>query len=426
MHTTRTQNFPRLISFYEAQKILQDIPLKPIGVQKVYFKNALNRILAEDIIAQSNIPSLPTAAMDGYAIFWEDKDQLESQGLALLPDNKAGNPLLPTLKRGFAIKTFTGSQMPIDSDTLVIVEHIEERNGHIYLKSSFKASEIKKSQWVRQIGDNYRKGDILLKAGSRIGAFEIGLLAELNQSFVLVRQKVRVGVLCVGDEILEVGECNTQSNFVRSVNTHLLEAIITQMGADAIIYPLLKDDKDHIRHYYQQALGECDIIVSTGGMSMGDYDYTQEIMQELLEIQFKGVRLKPGKPVAFGIKHQQDSNPKLALGLPGFPNSCAVTFYLFGRILIDRLQATDWTPMILQATLAEDVKRNDSRMEFRVCDLRMMQGQIFVSFANKKSLQSSMINNFTQNTALAILPENGANMNAGEKVEVMLLHYSKL
>lgn len=426
MHTTNTQNFPHLVSFDEAQKILQDIPLKPLGVQKVFFKNALNRILAEDIIAQNNIPPLPTAAMDGYAIFWEDREQLESQGLTLLPDNKAGNPSLPTLKSGCAIKTFTGSQMPIDSDTLVIVEHIEEREGRIFLKPSLKTDEIKKSQWVRQIGDNYHKGDILLKAGNRIGAFEIGLLAELNQSFVLVRQKVRVGVLCVGDEILEVGECGMQNNFVRSVNTHLLEAIITQMGADTIIYPLLNDDKDQIRHYYQQALNECDIVISTGGMSMGDYDYTQEIMQDLLELQFKGVRLKPGKPVAFGIKHQQDSNPKLALGLPGFPNSCAITFYLFGKILINRLQATDEMPMILQATLAEDIKRSDSRMEFRACDLRLIQGQIFASFASKKSLQSSMINNLTQNTALAILPENGANMNAGEKVEIMLLGYSKL
>lgn len=235
-------------------------------------------------------------------------------------------------------------------------------------------------------------------------------------------QRARVGVICIGDEIVEVGENSPHDNTIRSVNAHLLESLLHEMGHEAIIYPLLKDDRKLIESTYKQALQECDMLLSAGGMSVGDYDFTKEVMQSLLEIQFKGVHLKPGKPVSFGIV-PHSTRPKLALGLPGFPNSCAITFLLFGSILLARLQSRSFTPQILNATLLENIKRTDSRLEFRACDISNHNGQLNASFKSKKSLQSSMVNNLTRNTALAILEENGRDLQAGEQIQILFLNH---
>lgn len=422
MHPTP---YPTLISYAQAIEILNSIPLPPLGTQQVHFKDSLHRILAQDIYAPHNVPAHPTATMDGYAIAFSDLALLFSQGLELLAPNKAGNPTIPTLPKGYAIKTFTGSAMPLDSDTLIIIEHTEIKNGRLFVKTHANtptAQEIKPYQWVRQVGDNYKQGEILLHKGDKITPFEIGLFAELNLSFVQVYQRVRVGVICIGDEIVEVGENSPHSNTIRSVNAHLLESLLIQMGQEPIVYPLLKDDKNLIESTYAQALQECDLVLSAGGMSMGDYDYTQEVIQNLLEMQFKGVRLKPGKPVSFGIA-PHPTRPKLALGLPGFPNSCAITFLLFGSILLARLQGRSFTPQILNATLLENIKRTDSRLEFRTCDISLDNGTLNASFKSKKSLQSSMINNLTRNTALAILEENGGDLQAGEQIQILFLNH---
>lgn len=154
---------------------------------------------------------------------------------------------------------------------------------------------------------------------------------------------------------------------------------------------------------------------------MGDYDYTQEVIKELTQIQFKGVRLKPGKPVTCGIFCNANKTT-FVLGLPGFPNSCAITFLLFGSFILARLQNNIYKPITLQAKLLEDVYRTDSRMEFRACELINDNGTLGVKFSTKKSLQSSMINNLTHNTALALLAENGSNLQAGESIQIMLLN----
>lgn len=409
-------DYPTLISYTQALEILCATPIKTLGSQQVHFKDSLNRILAQDIYAPCNVPAYPTAAMDGYAINFEDRDLLFTQGLQILPPNKAGNPTRATLQQGCAIKTFTGSLMPINADTLVIVEHVQAQGEKITPKVS--KDMIQSSQWIRQAGDNYKKGEVLLHKGDKIGAFEIGLLAELNYNFIQVYQKAKVGILCVGDEIIEVGEEAKYDNVVRSVNTHLLESLLSQMGQEGIVYPLLKDDKAMIKAAFEKALQECDMVLSTGGMSMGDYDYTQAIIKELSHIHFKGVRLKPGKPVAFGTH-----NDIPILGLPGFPNSSAVTFLLFGSPLLARMQGTTHKPMLFEATILEDIKRADTRIEFRACEVYNENGALQVSFKGKKSLQSSMINNLTRNSALAILEENGSDLKAGEVVKIMFLNH---
>lgn len=409
-------HYPTLISYEEAIDILHATPIRMVGTQQIHFKNALHRICAQNVCAKYDVPSYPTAAMDGYAISYDDIPTLLTHGLKIAQYNKAGNPIRPTLQNGYAIKTFTGSLMPINADTLIIVEHVVVKDNKIFL--NVPKEQIKASQWIRQVGDNYKKNEILLVNGDKINAFEVGLLAELNQNFIQVSQKVKVGIVCTGDEIIEVGDEKTQENVVRSVNTHILESLCIQMWQEPIIYPLLKDNKAMIKATIERAINECDMVVSTGGMSKGDFDFTQEVIEEVAQIHFKGVRLKPGKPVTYASFDQ-----KPILALPGFPNSCALTFLLFGSILLAKMQGRIHKFSTFQATLLENVKRADTRKEFRACEVQNDNGILQVSFSAKKSLQSSMVNNLTHDTALAILEENGGDMQKGEVVNILFLNH---
>lgn len=401
------------ISYQESIEILNSIPIQPKSIEKIPFSQALGRILAEDIIAEENMPKHPTSAMDGYALNYEDIPLLFGEGVRVLSVNKAGESEERICERGGCIKTFTGAKIPTNCDTLVLVEEVKEEGGKLY---ALEGASFQKGKWIRAVGENYAKGEVLLKKGSKITPFEIGLLAELNCVYVCVYLKPRVAILSGGDEIIEVGE-RERENAIRSVNNHLLQALCSSMGAEGRIYPLLADNKEQIAKQVKEALRDCDVLITTGGASKGDFDYTQEVIKEACEMQFKGVRMKPGKPVGFGITKEG----QYVFTLPGFPNSSAVTFMLFTRLVLGKLLGTNPTLEPLKARLTQTIKRADSRMEFRICNLRVQNGIYEVGFWDKKTLQSSVVNNFCSKSALMILEENGAELQEGEMVEALLL-----
>ncbi|RDU70964.1 molybdopterin molybdotransferase MoeA [Helicobacter brantae] len=401
------------ISYQESIEILHSINVSAKSYEKIPFSQALGRILAQDIVAEENMPNHPTSAMDGYALSSEDIASLYSDGLEILSINKAGESEEQICHKGACIKTFTGAKIPINCDTLVLVEEVRVEGSKIY---ALEGAKIQRGKWIRAVGENYTKDEVLLKKGSQITPFEIGLLAELNCVFVCVYLKPKVAILSGGDEIIEVGE-KPRENTIRSVNNHLLQALCSSMGAEGRIYPLLLDDKGQIEREVREALRDCDVLITTGGASKGDFDYTQEVIREVCEMSFKGVRMKPGKPVGFGVR----GGEQFVFSLPGFPNSCAVTFMLFVRIIIARLLGTTPTLTPLKAKLTQSIKRADSRMEFRICNLRIENGIYEVGFWDKKTLQSSVVNNFCSKSALMILEENGADLQEGEMVEILLL-----
>ncbi|PAF51537.1 molybdopterin molybdotransferase MoeA [Helicobacter sp. 13S00477-4] len=405
------------ISFYEAIQIIQDMPIDSLSREKIIFQSALGRVLADNVVAKVNMPVFCTSSMDGFAFNYNDLKVLQTEGLVLEGDNPAGEEKNFEISPKSTIKTFTGSKMPKNSDTILLVESAIVKDNKVFLDP--KAKMPKKGDWVRQIGENYIKGEILLQKGIRIGPYEIGLLADANEVFVEVFRKPKVGILTGGAEILEVGEVSEGKNFVRSVNNHLLNAMVYSMGGEAILYPIMPDDRKTIVEMMSEAFLDCDILLTTGGMSMGDYDFTQQAMEEICEVVFKGVRMKPGKPVAYGIYDNKIQKRHL-LALPGFPNSAAITFYLFGSILFSKMFQKTYKHQFLKATLRDDILRNDSRVEFRVCDVEIIEGRYEVSFSSKKILQSSVINNLCGDSALVILEENGKNISKGSEVEILL------
>lgn len=410
-----------MISYDEAIEILQTTPITPLPSQKVIFTQALNRYLAQDIFAPRNVPPVPTSSMDGYAIASADIETLRDRGLCIQATNSAGTQEEFHLQSAHTIRTYTGSRMPIGTDTIILREDVSEceANGKSFIYLKDRAQPINPAQWVRQVGENYTKGQKLLESSTRITPFEIGLLADLNQVFVQVVQKPKVGILSIGDEIIEVGEESERDNVLRSVNNHLLSALVESLGGESVLYPKVGDDVDSIRALYRQALMQCDILLTTGGMSVGDFDFTKDIMAQETQMVFKGVRLKPGKPVAYGIYTNGDKQTHV-FGLPGYPNSCAVSFLLFSRIILARLCGARADQLVLEATLLDEAVRTDSRMEFRACDVSVSEGKLYASFARKKTLQSSMIENLGAHSAFVILHENGASLPKGAVVPLLV------
>ncbi|ANV97561.1 hypothetical protein BBW65_01495 [Helicobacter enhydrae] len=397
------------ISYEESVEILRELKLEPLGIEKVFFAQSLNRVLAEDIVAQEDMPTHLTSAMDGYALKFEYLEILKHQGLVVGGICKAGESAYISCKQGECIKTFTGAKMPQGTDTLVLVEDVREEGGKIFHSMP---QAIHKGQWVRQVGENYRQGEVLLKKGTKITPFEIGLLAELNRVFVCVYIAPKIAILSGGDEVIEVGEAKRE-NTIYSVNHHLLKAIAQNWGAEVFLFPLLQDDKNHNLESVRQALKQCDILVTTGGASKGDFDITQDVIRQECDMVFKGVRMKPGKPVGFGIKNQQ-----CVFLLPGFPNSCAMTFMLFVRIAFAKLTGNvTGLPMPLKARLQGGIVRKDTRKEFRVCNYEIVDGEYRVGFWDKKVLQSSVVNNFCNQSGLLVLPEGGGDVPDAQMVD---------
>lgn len=399
------------ISFYEAIQKIRDSNIPSIGDESIFFGNSLDRVLNEDIFAKEDMPLFPVSSMDGYAFKIEDLEYFRQNGLEISQDNPAGSDFIE-LERYKAIKTFTGSLMPKNSDTLVIVESVEVKDNKIYLKENIQP---KQGDWVRQRGDNYRSGEMLLSKGCKITPYEIGLLAELNYVFVRVKQKPKVGILVSGNEIIEVGEQRKHFGQVRNTNQHLLKAMIEKMGGVAVVYKNTHDNLDDIREIFSMMLRECDFIVTTGGMSKGDYDFTQNVILENSEVIFQGVDIKPGKPTMFAI--DKNTN-KPILGLSGNPNAVATTFYIFGKFIFSKLLQQEEHLKIVNAIAQEEIKKKDLRTEFRSCFIKLVSGKYEASFMQKKSNQSAIINNLCGESALAILDKDFIDKN--EEIKVIL------
>ncbi|MDE5603446.1 MAG: molybdopterin molybdotransferase MoeA, partial [Helicobacter sp.] len=342
----------------------------------------------------------------------------ESKGVfEIFSENPAGNPNkieLPLVKP-YAIKTLTGAAIPQNADMLIPFENVSVKGNQLEVNKFPKIGEF-----IRKVGDNYKKGEKLLSKGTKLNAIHIGLLASLNQIFIEVFEKPKVGILVNGNEILEIGESKSNPNTLYNANGHLLYAKIKENGGIPKLYPILKDEKLDIQSCLNRALKECDLVLSTGGASVGDYDFIQAISKQWSdEVVFKGVRIKPGQHIIYAHFHQ-----KQFFGLPGFPNSTLVTFELFVKEILAKLCGMLFKEEVLEVTLQEDLQKGDDRLEFRVCNIRNQKGKISIDFENKKSFQSAILNNFCPlddaKVGLAVLEDNKLK---GESIPVIILSF---
>jgi len=397
------------LAYETSQNMLDLLAVNSSRFEKVPLSKALDRVLAQDIVAQYNDPQFPTASMDGYALKHSDLAEGE---LIVLGDNPAGHDEIRVLEHGECIKTFTGSMMPQGSDTLIQIENVTYVDGKITINEV-----VPKANAVRPVGEGYKAGDILIRKGTKVGFTEIGVMAGLNCVMVKVAVRPRVAVIATGSEILDLGENSTNPAQIRSSNNYTLAALFEQAGAEVIQLGTAPDDKDALMQTFENALASADILVSTGGVSVGDYDFVKDIVPRLgAKVVYKGVAIKPGRHIMVAQKGSQ-----FILALPGFAYSSTVTSILYALPLVAKMLGKKQPYKTVSATLQEDFKKRSPFTEFTACNVVIEDGKYFVNFSGKKVGSSAILVNMLDSSGLMVAGEDDKFLEKGTCVNVILL-----
>ncbi|AZL53995.1 molybdopterin molybdenumtransferase MoeA [Aliarcobacter skirrowii] len=400
------------ITFDESIEVLNSINIVEKSTQKLFLTNALGRVLAEDIIALENNPEFPTSGMDGYAFKFED---INSE-LKIIEKNPAGYVVEKEVVSKTCIKTFTGALMPKGSDTLVPIENVEVLEDRIKIVKS-----VPKGFAVRDVGENYKKDEVLIKKGTIIGFSEVGVLASLNIPQIKVYSKPIIAVASTGSEILDLGVEKTNDSQIRSSNHLTLEALFTQCGAEVIQNGPVDDDIENITNFFETSLKKADIVVTTGGVSVGDYDFVQDVIKDKLKakVLFHGVFVKPGMHILVAIKDE-----KIIIALPGFAYSSTVCAILYVLPLIYRLKNSNEKLPIVKAKINQDLNNPTNKKIFTACNVEYKNGEYIIDFVGKKSGTSAILTNMLGSPALLIQEENSS-LKSGDLVDIILLNSFK-
>ncbi len=377
------------------------------GVETAKLEDALGRAAATGIKARRNQPPFDASAMDGYAVRHEDVDALPAS-LKLIGTSSAGHAFKGKVKPGTAVRILTGAPLPAGADTIVIQENTRAEEDHVtVLEPTLKGRNI------RNLGLDFKSGDLLVPAGAKLGARDIGLAASGNNPLVRVRKKVRVAILTTGDELVLPG-ARARADQIMSSNSHALAAFARACGAEVIDLGIIKDDLRAITAAIKRA-SSADILVTTGGASVGDHDFVQEALKRAgVKIDFWKIAMRPGKPFMFGTKGRL-----CVLGLPGNPVAALVCAQLFFKPLIDAMHGIALPSVPIMARLGADLAANDHRQDYLRATLAY--GTDGVRVATAASKQDSSMQRVMRNAHCLIVREpNAPAAKLGDLVEILL------
>lgn len=385
---------------------------QPLAVEEVPLVEALGRVLAEDAISQEASPPFANSAMDGYALRAGDSAGASASApvaLRLAGEVPAGSVYSGEVALGEAVRILTGAPVPGGADAVIQQELVSVVDGAVRL-----AAPVGVGNNIRAAGGDARPGMLLARAGTELGPAEIALLASLGVAPARVRRRPRVAILATGDELEPLG-MPLRPGQIHDSNTPYLTAAVLRAGATPVSLSIARDREDDLRAKLDAAAG-CDLLVTSGGVSVGDYDLVKRMLTERGSMAFWRVRIKPGKPLAFG---ERDGLP--VLGLPGNPVSAAVTFELFGRPAIRRMlgAARVERPVIEVVYEGRELRRGDRR-EFVRVRLESRGGTLVARDTGGQ--ESHLISSLQGATALLIAPEGEGVIRAGDTARALLLN----
>jgi molybdopterin molybdotransferase len=396
----------------EAQEIVLDC-VTPLGVETVPLLSALHRVIAEDVTAPRHIPLHDNSAMDGYAVRHNDVEGASAERpvvldvVEILPAGKAAQRQVAP---GKAIKIMTGAPMPAGADTVVRVEYTEPSDTTVRIMKS----ESGQGANIRPKGEDVIEGDCIIAKGTQLRSGEIGMLAILAKSFVLVYQRPRVAILSTGDELADLDESFDEHKIVNS-NSYGIAAAVQESGGIPVLLGIAKDDPDSLKNKIRQGL-TCDILVLSGGVSMGDYDFTKPVFAELgADMNFWKLAIRPGQPVAFG-----KIQGKLAFGLPGNPVSSMVTFdQLVRPAMLKMAGHKKWERPVVKAIFQEKFSKHADRRHFLRGILHEENG--FLTVRTTGGQGSGILTSMVKANGFIDVPEEVETLNPGDLVDVQLL-----
>jgi molybdopterin molybdotransferase len=382
--------------------------LSPCGAEIVGLAEAWGRVLAAPVAARLTQPPADLSAMDGYAV--RAADTQPPRALAIVGEAPAGHPAPVCVGEGQAVRLYTGSVLPAGADTVLLQEDAAAGGGMVT-----PAEPQRSGQHIRRRGQDFAAGDLLIAPGRRLGARDIGLAAAANHPFLGVHRRPRVAILATGDEIAMPGEPIGEGGIVSS-NSHTLAALVRAAGGEPLLLPVARDDADAIAAAAASAAG-VDMLVTTGGASVGDHDLVQQgLMRHGFALDFWKIAMRPGKPMIFG---RLGETP--VLGLPGNPVSAFVCAVLFLMPALARLAGlAEEGPVTSKAVLGAAVRANDHRADhLRATLSRDADGRLVVVPDARQD--SALLRVLAGAGALLLRPPFAPAAEAGSEVEIICL-----
>jgi molybdopterin molybdotransferase len=395
-----------MISVSEAEERIL-AALKPMPLEQIMITDSFGRVVGEDVKSRRTQPPMAVSAMDGYAVRAADVQNIPTD-LKIVGYSPAGGSYDETIKEGETVRIFTGAPIPAGADAIVIQEDTLLTDNNVRINRGAPAGK-----YVRPAGLDFAEGDVLIPKGTRMTARHVGLTAAMNVPWLMTYRKPRVAILATGDEIVMPGE-EIGRNQIVSSNAIALAAFVRAMGAEPVLLGIAPDDRDSLRRMAYGIVGN-DMLLTTGGASVGDHDLVQDVLREGgMNVDFWRIAMRPGKPLMFG-----DIGGIPVLGLPGNPVSSLVCAMIFLRPALARMQgAVEADRDTTYLKLADDLPKNDRRQDYlRATFETDNNGETVVrSFHHQ---DSSMMATLTHADGLIGRPAHGPALSAGERVEVL-------
>ncbi|GHF91953.1 molybdopterin molybdotransferase MoeA [Thalassotalea marina] len=348
---------PGLMPYAQAKSNLLN---KITAVEKqeiIGIEDCAKRVNAAIIVSPINVPAHNNSAMDGYAfnVDFAETPAQPPHSYQLVGTAMAGRPYIGELAPGQCIRIMTGAVVPDSANSVEMQENVSVNDGLVTLNQPLKLNNH-----IRLAGEDIQKDQQIFLPGHQFSAPDIGLLASLGIDEIAVNRKLRVAVFSTGDELKSAGQV-LQTGEIYESNRHVLMAMLNNMNIDVLDLGIIPDDYAQIKQAFEQADQQADAVISSGGVSVGDADYTKDVLEELGQIEFWKIAIKPGKPFAFGTLPNS-----VFFGLPGNPVSSTVTFHLLAVPALIKMMGTNYTePLLLPATTTIDIQKRAGRMDFQ-------------------------------------------------------------
>jgi molybdopterin molybdotransferase len=400
----RVSSYPLVDADEAAALVLEKTPV--LGVESVALANAFGRVLADDLAANSPLPAFPASAVDGYAVRSADAGDT----LTVIGESAAGRPFDADVRPGAAVRILTGGVVPEGADCVVMVEDVTVAGVHVTVPTGLRAGAN-----FHKPGDDLRPGARIIAAGTQLGAAEIGIAAATGRATLDVRLRPRVALMSTGDELVEVGKTPGPGQ-IHDSNRWALLAALREAGTDVQVLGIAPDEPESLRRVVVDALRTADVLVTSGGVSVGTHDLVKPLLESLGDVHVGRVKLKPGKPFTFATL----AGDKVAFGLPGFPVSSLVTFEVFVRPALRKMQGfAQLQRPTLPVRLGYDARPTQDRTEYQRVTLRR-EGQELVA-GTTGSQSSSRLMSLAGAHALVKVPAGDRGIEAGAVVEAIIL-----
>ena len=398
-----------------------------LGAEEKPILDCLGQVLTDDVYAPFNVPSNDNSAMDGYAIqvvSAKGSSREHPKVLRVTGDLPAGHVTYQKVEPGTAIRIMTGAPVPKGADAVVPFEDTDEekRKGSPNVNAEIGIlCEVEPGANIRRSGEDVAKGELVIKRGKLLTPADIGVLASLGREKVTVIRRPVVGVLATGNEVMELGKPLDIGKIYNS-NSYSLAAQVLRYGGTPKLLGIAQDNVKQLTAALHRGL-DCDLLMTSGGVSVGDYDMVKEVLAVEGDISFWSVRMKPGKPLAYGMFRRGDGATVSHMGLPGNPVSSMVTFEVFVRPAIYKmLGRTDWVRPVIKAVLENSIKNKDGRRIFLRVIVSKRAGQYYARLTGEQG--SGILTSMVKANALAIVPETISEVKQGSAVDVIMLDWN--